>query len=236
MITECAQLLPGELYYIDNDKIAHGGMALPDQDKDLRISVVCPYCHERSGIVPAATTSGYLAVCRPGGDVAWWMGQCSGCRNMVLVRQGMARMQGGREYVPIPSVFPTPQPTPTDERIPGDIRHDLIEAKQCFSVPAYKASAAMSRRTLEGACDAKGATRSNLSQKIDELYEKNIITKDMHDMAHAVRLVGNEGAHAFAGQVDEEDARDILQLAEQFVHVLFVTGAIAESQLRKRGR
>jgi hypothetical protein len=46
-------------------------------------------------------------------------------------------------------IYPQPLPKPTDPRIPENIKKDLDEAKMCFSVECYRASAVISRRSLQ---------------------------------------------------------------------------------------
>ncbi len=135
------------------------------------------------------------------------------------------------------SIYPYPFPPPTDERIPDYIRKDIDEAKLCFSVGAFRACAVMARRAIENACIDKGASKSKkLHEKISELAEKGIITKDIKEWADVVRWVGNDAAHPGKEMVTKEDAEDILKLAEQFMHVIYVAPAIAKEQRKKRGR
>ena len=61
-----------------------------------------------------------------------------------------------------------------------------------------------------------------------------IITKDIKEWADVLRWVGNDAAHPESQEVTKEDAEDILKLAEQFMHVLYVATAIAKEQRSKR--
>jgi hypothetical protein len=51
-----------------------------------------------------------------------------------------------------------------------------------------------------------------------------------------VRWVGNDAAHPNDQNVTKEDAEDSLKLAEQFLHILFVTPAIAKARRTERGK
>jgi hypothetical protein len=63
-----------------------------------------------------------------------------------------------------------------------------------------------------------------------------VITNDLKEWADVVRWVGNDAAHPDKQPVNEEDAQDMLNLAEQFLHVIYVAPAIAKEQRTKRGK
>ncbi len=191
--------------------------------------VYCPFCGTHTSLEMASLTiesvdRRYLGWWRSRAGSEWWIGLCTNCQRPMLVNAH------GHQ------VYPEPQPSSTDTRIPGLMREALVEAKQCLSVGALHASATMSRRAIEAACDDKGATAYHLGQKVKELADKHVITQDLKEWADVVRLVGNDGAHPLNDPVSREDAVAILELAEQFLHVIYVAPAIARAQLAKMGR
>lgn len=82
----------------------------------------------------------------------------------------------------------------------------------------------------------KGAKAGDLVAQIKELTSLAIITKDVEEWATVVRWVGNDAAHPGKDPVTKEDAEDALKLAEQFLHVIFVTPAIAKARRAARGK
>jgi Domain of unknown function (DUF4145) len=154
----------------------------------------------------------------------WWIGVCNACQNPVLV--------GNYDT----TIYPTPRPTPTDLNIPENIRADLNEAKQCFVSSCYRGCAVLSRRVIQLACMEKGAKKDNLVNQISELINNGVITKEIEEWAQVVRWVGNDAAHPNSQEVTKEDAEDCLKLAEQFLHVVFVTPAIAKARKTARGK
>jgi len=94
----------------------------------------------------------------------------------------------------------------------------------------------MARRCIQSACIAKGATSGDLVQQIAELAKLGVITKDIQEWATVVRWVGNDAAHPNKDEVTKEDADDCLRLAEQFLHVIFVTTAVAKARRAARGK
>lgn len=198
----------------------------------MAISIFCPHCHKHTelSIARAKYQSGYgetgttPAIWDDDDGRKWWIGICNACRRPSLVQDKGVQ------------VFPQPLPSPTDSNIPEDLAADLDEAKMCFAVQCYRACAVMARRCIQNACVAKGAKNDNLFGQVKELTGAGIITKDIEEWATVVRWVGNDAAHPGKDPVTKEDAEDVLNLAEQFLHVVFVTPAIAKARKAARGK
>ena len=94
----------------------------------------------------------------------------------------------------------------------------------------------MARRVVQVACLEKGATNTKLVDQIGELSANGVITKDVAEWATVVRWIGNDAAHPATNDVTKDDAEDCLELAEQFLHVIFVTPAIALARRSARGK
>lgn len=198
----------------------------------MAVSLFCPNCHKHTAlsIAPVEYNDEFGELCRTeaiweaGSGRRWWIGICNGCHEPSLV------LNKGE------IVFPQPLPSPTDPRIPKEIALDLDEAKMCFSVKCYRACAVMARRSMESACVAKNATADRLVDKIAALAKDGVITKEIADWATVVRWVGNDAAHPELKEVTKQDAEACLQLTEQFLHVIFVTTAIANATREARGK
>ena len=198
------------------------------------VSIYCPHCHRHTSLALAAksvhsglglmeTTTVHCTWERGPNDL-WWIGICNHCKNPVLTHN-----EGD-------VVYPHPLPAPSHEAIPQDIRSDLDEAKLCFGVGANRACCVMARRAMQSSCIDKGTSKDRLVDQLEELANKAIITRDLKEWADVVRWVGNDAAHPDSGVVTQEDAQAILQLAEQFLHVLYVTPSIARDRRSKRKR
>lgn len=195
------------------------------------LSIYCPYCHKHTSLTPAPVKYKYGyneytigAFWERSYNDTWWMGVCNACDMPVLVHN-----KGDH-------VYPSPLPKPTEQDIPQNIRSDLDEAKICFSSGAYRAAAVMARRAMQVAATDKGATSDKLVSQIHELRQKGKITEDLKEWADAVRWVGNDAAHPNGNAVTEDDAEDVLHLAEQFLHVLYVAPALAANIKKRLGK
>ena len=198
----------------------------------MAISIFCPHCHKHTELsIARAKYEGEYgrkyttpAIWETEQGEKWWIGVCNACQQPSLVLERGLR------------VFPQPLPSPTDPNIPEALAVDLDEAKMCFAVQCYRACAAMARRCIQNACLLKGATSNDLVGQINDLMKSGIITKDIEEWATVVRWVGNDAAHPGKDPVTQEDAADVLKLAEQFLHVIFVTPAIAKARRTARGK
>ena len=197
--------------------------------ENLSTDKYCPYCHKFTQITPVSPNYldiGKGLIClyqKPKTTLFFWLGECHSCKNiMMIVNYGM-------------SVYPMILPKPCDERIPEEIRYSLDEAKRCFTVEAYCATTVMSRRALQICCIERNANEDKrLVEQIDELLEMGIITKDIKDIAHTVRWIGNDGAHLNPNKVTREDAEDVLKLTEQIFYIVYIAPAIAKERMKKR--
>lgn len=189
------------------------------------VSIFCPHCHQKTALSEALNPNRQAAVWATNPQTVWWIGICNGCNLPCLVK-GDGKI-----------VCPHPLPSPSDKDIPEAIRTDLDESKMCFSVKCFRACAVMARRCVQQACLEKGCKEGDkLVNQITELKQKGEITKDIEEWATVTRWIGNDAAHPNKETVTEDDATDALKLAEQFLHVLFVTPAVAKARRAKMGK
>ena len=194
------------------------------------LSILCPHCRQHTALSEVLATASdglnkrnYPARHVFSGRDVWWMGVCNNCHKPSLVFN-----RGDR-------IYPSPLPGGTSQDVPESIRSDIDEAKVCLSVRAYRAAAVMARRAMQNAAIMKGARKEDkLVFQINELMEKGVITEDLRKWASAVRLVGNDAAHPGDVSVDKDSAEDIVELADQFMNVVFVTPALAKKAMGRR--
>ncbi|KKN18021.1 hypothetical protein LCGC14_0959950 [marine sediment metagenome] len=191
-----------------------------------KASIFCPYCHRFTALSVVLSIDGGNHTCvhkSEKNSKIWWMGMCNSCKEICLVVENGER------------VFPHPLPTPTDERIPENLKNELDEAKTCFSVGAYRGCAVLARRVVQSCCIDKGSdNEKKLYQQINQLYENRVITEDIKNWATTIRWIGNDAAHPTSNLVDKDEAEDVLKLAEQFLHIVYVTSAIAKERIKSR--
>ena len=194
-------------------------------------SICCPSCREYTSIT---VRKRHIVVegihYRNIPERAYEIGECNSCSQHFLVER-----IGNK----IKKIHPKPLPKPVDPRIPEFLKKDLEEAYACLAANAYRATGMMARRAVELLCIDKKAPEGSLIKKIDWLLEQQIITKDLRDWAHEIRLTGNEAAHPpktikEENPISENDAKDILELLESLVNALYITNHKKEERKQRR--
>jgi hypothetical protein len=168
-----------------------------------KFSLVCPYCDVHSTFT-FGTSFGNSSIY-----------ECDKCSGLVLL------IFEDRKVV---DQYPKRIPQ-LDDSIPSEVANDYIEAIKCFDVGANKASVVMCRRALQTSVIERGAKRHKLTQQIDELFKKGIITKDIKDWAHEIRLTGNIGAHPDEDglkDVTPKDAEELIRFIEEYLNYVYV--------------
>lgn len=132
-----------------------------------------------------------------------------------------------------------------DKVIPEAIREDYSEAKRCGYVKAHKGAVGLYRRVVEAAAtdklgaeakDRKGRTK-RLFDLIDSLHSAGMITNDIKESAHELRLFGNYGVHVQDDGLDKvtsDEAGDVGEIAWQLLYTLYVAPANTARLRRKR--
>lgn len=110
--------------------------------------------------------------------------------------------------------------------VPEDVLNDFEEGIKCFNKECFKASVSMFRRSLQSSVLNLGAdSDKDLFDQIDQLKDNEIITKDIKDWAHNIRIFGNWGAHPQNDNlkdVDEEKTKEAQSFLEEFFNYVYV--------------
>jgi hypothetical protein len=99
--------------------------------------------------------------------------------------------------------------------IPDKVLAALEEAITCHSNKCFVASAIMIRKTLESLCSDRGATGSNLKERIASLGGSVLISKELLDGMDDLRLLGNDAAHVESKIFDTIGAQEV-EVAVEF--------------------
>lgn len=126
---------------------------------------------------------------------------------------------------------------PDTEYIPDNVAGFLTEAHHALSVGAFRAVLLLVRSTIEASAKTKGVNTGTLFQKIDALAEHQLIRPGTKQLAHALRILGNDIAHGDISEVPtKEDAEDSLTILKLILEDLFVAEAMRINMLTRRGK
>jgi len=152
----------------------------------------------------------------------WGFYACPRCGGVVT---GWAREKGYR----VEEIFP--RPVTVSEDVPSRIRDYLQQAIDTTHAPA--GSLMLTASAVDAMLKHRGYTEGSLYSRIEKAADQHLITQDMAEWAHEVRLDANDQRHAdlTAPLPTEQDAKRSIDFAMTLAQILFVLPARA-----KRGR
>lgn len=200
----------------------------------------CPYCHVKATYTPFYDPREHATVKE--GNLYHVLVYCDNdkCgRATLLIFKGIQKKTALSYYVDTELVDQYPKRTPIPhESIPSQVADDYVEANKCFDIDAWKASSVMCRRALQSSVIEKGAIKDRMIDQIDELYRKEIITKDIKNWAHEIRLTGNIGAHPDKDGLEaitKEDAKELIDFLEEYLNYVYIMPRkVSEKKTRKQ--
>jgi len=142
-------------------------------------------------------------------------------------------------------VYPLPLGT-FEERLPEDtipeaIFEDLRQAELSAHAGADYGAGLLLRRACQYICRDKNVAGDRLEAQVDDLAKKGIITNQMAQMGHGIRIIGNELAHPDPRTpfvITPEDVRVAREFLTQLVHAIYIDPAKVkqlQDELQKRG-
>jgi hypothetical protein len=176
--------------------------------------------------------------------------RCDGCGALnIAIASGLPGKQDplawlsarkNAEWTPKPPPsLPRPIPVKAFPDVPPEIAAAASEAYKCLNAAnAYRAAVLMARSVIEATAKDKGIRKRGLADKIDKMYEEQLIRPHVRDGAHEVRYLGNDMAHGdFVQQVRPEDAELVLTLMSEVLEDVYQSPArVAKAQAKREQR
>lgn len=122
--------------------------------------------------------------------------------------------------------------------IPEQIRQDYEEACMIAEI-SPKASATLSRRCIQGMIrDFWGITQNSLCNEIDEVAKKPAVSELQKNALHALRNIGNIGAHPereieLMVDVEPDEAKKMISLIEFFMQNWYIKRHDEEEMMKE---
>jgi hypothetical protein len=195
-------------------------------------SFLCPHCR---------TNSSFIGIGRGNSIVLY----CIGCEKGVFFKlpdnwdfdgkyEGTIPIESANIIDFYPRLIPE-----IDPAVPKEVADDYAEAIKCHNIAAYKATVTQCRRAMQNSCVLNGAnSKLDLIYQIDELESKRIINPTLKDIAHAIRMIGNWGAHPQSDplrEVTPDDASEVLKFTSEFLDEVFIRPSRIKSLKAKKG-
>jgi hypothetical protein len=194
----------------------------PDGTSGIRLSGTlrglsrCPHC----GIAKPEMQYQWLDfVSRPGEvtGYTWATYRCTSCFQLVLVRS----QRGQKNDTPVlEHVFPSI--AELEREIPERARTYLAQAIE--SIHAPDGAAMLAGSSVDAMLKEKGLSEGSVYSRIDKAVEQGVLTKDMAQWAHDVRLGANRPRHADEKDphVTSQEAAQAIEFAKTLAQVLFI--------------
>lgn len=143
--------------------------------------------------------------------------RCCECRLLSLVMWSSARRNAAMHGV---EMFPPSlrESLKAPSTWPQQVGRPWEQAHKALDTESWDAAAAMGGKALEAAARHLGAKASTLAKMIDELGSAGMLPQAMVDWAHEIRLLRNVGAHAAESEVEAQDAQDMVEFLDLFLH------------------
>jgi len=175
------------------------------EEVEAMAALVCPGCGAYSQFMnryPGAAFPGEHPVAL----------QCVNC-DMVI---------GGRENGPaLLDHWPKKLGTKSFPDVPPGIAEAASEAHTCMSAGAFRAALAMARAVVQGTAK-HFKIKGDLYQAIDKLVDAGHLTKRQGEVAHEIRLWGNDAAHGdLSDEVDPAEAKEVVDFMDEVLYSAF---------------
>lgn len=148
----------------------------------------------------------------------WAVFSCSACGHLVTAK-GSAGDSNLNPYVV--SIFP--DVWEIAEVVPARVRNYLVQAHKTLSAP--DASVVMSASSIDAMLKDHGLDKDSLYVRISEAVTKGILTENMAEWAHRVRLDANNPRHAdtttpHMSPIDAKRAFDFANALAEYLYLL----------------
>lgn len=119
--------------------------------------------------------------------------------------------------------------------LPDEVEKSYREAIRCEENKTYIAAATMAGRTLEAICRDKYPDTSSIFKGLNHLKESGLISQEMTDWGHALRVMRNYSAHASGETITKEDISDGLDFLQSIIHTIYyIRPKFYEYQVRNK--
>jgi len=185
----------------------------------------CPHCHTKK-----VSFNSYGEVIRINTKTYITAFFCSGCYGGIIAEikhePGSSPFNysgniDASKHLRVLKIYPSAIETKAPGYLSENLKNFFLQAATSLESKNYDAAAIMTRKVLEVAVkvlDAEGS--GDLYNRIESLSDKNLITQDLKDWAHAIRDDGNTAAHEET-PVSKEFAEELLSFAEMFLMYTF---------------
>jgi hypothetical protein len=210
----------------------------PNKVKEV-ISVVYPHCNADtdakiiSKFITNSFSNEYIQAPEPIIHIYNFFLRCTRCESAILLLWSFGNGFYGREQL---TAGRATFPLRVDRHLYKDLEEgvipkaifiDVTQAELSISARSYYGAGLLFRRAIQNICRDKNCNPDDgLNKQIDNLVSNALITQDMADLAHTIKIVGNELAHPDPNKpfvIDHDDIIACKEFIEQLLMVLYIS-------------
>jgi hypothetical protein len=171
-----------------------------------RILMMCPLCEE-----------GVIGIF-----------EYSGASNQQVIEPMQCNVDPTKMGWRIINLYPKPQPSKCPNYTPDDLKRIFLQAANALKRGDPDASGAMSRKVVDVSLQQRSIATfgedakkyKNIFDRIEALAVRSVLTPDLKDWAHQVRLGGADAAHD-ADLSTPAEAEELLDFAELYLTYVY---------------
>ncbi len=136
--------------------------------------------------------------------------------------------------VEISHIFPARPTSKCPEHVPEAATRAFIEGADNLADGRYTSAVAMFRRVIDVGTKALNTdvTAWQLHRRIDKFADEGLLTSDMRDWAHKIRLDGNDALHEFE-EPEKEAAEELKLFTEMMLTYMFTLPAKVKASMQR---
>lgn len=150
----------------------------------------------------------------------WWITYtCKSCDHVAFTETVETPDSRSSQGIPVRVILP--QPTAVAPELPE--RAKLYLEQAISSIGAPDGSVMLCGSAVDAMLKGRGLKEGSVYSRIKEAVDNGLLTSEMADWAHAVRLGSNNPRHADdeTPHMTVEDARRLIDFAQMLGHILF---------------
>jgi hypothetical protein len=105
--------------------------------------------------------------------------------------------------------------------LPEIVRQSYDEAVKCENAKAYVAAVVMVRRALEAVTKELEPTARTLHAGLKAMFSRGLVSQELSDWGHELRVIGNLGAHPTKERVGRLDAVEAIDFLQAILEILY---------------
>lgn len=176
----------------------------------------CPHCGTARPFIGMPNQECWVSFTGPDGKpTLWGVYGCSSCGKLIV-----ALGDNDKPESPVKEIYPVPK-SPLEE-VPQKPKEFLRQAYLSLSAPA--GAVVLCASAVDAMLKEHGYDQGSLYDRIEKAVSNHLLTKEMGEWAHHVRLEANDQRHADknAGFPTKEQAEQSIEFTEALAEILFV--------------